>query len=47
MSPLHFTLSIKGLEDESLVVRRFEGQENFSDEPFYWLKESLDREVLR
>ncbi len=29
MFPLHFTLSIDGLEDESLVVRSFKGQENF------------------
>ncbi len=47
MSPLHFTLSIEGLEGESLLVRRFEGQESFSDEPFHQLKESLDKEVLR
>ncbi len=31
MTVLHFTLTIDGLEDESLVVRGFEGQESLSD----------------
>ncbi len=34
MAKLYFTLSIDGLEDDSLVVRGFEGQENFSDGDF-------------
>ncbi len=35
MTILHFTLSIDGLEDDTLVVRSFEGQENFSDGHFH------------
>ncbi len=35
MTTLRFTLSIDGLEDDSLVVRSFEGQENFSDGHFH------------
>jgi len=31
MATLHYTLSVDGLEDDSLVVRGFEGQETLSD----------------
>ncbi len=34
MATLHFSLSIDGLEDESLVVRGFEGRETLSDSYF-------------
>ncbi len=34
MTRLHFTLTIDGLEDETLVVRGFEGQESLSDSHF-------------
>ncbi len=34
MATLHFTLTIDGFEDESLVVRGFEGQESLSDSDY-------------
>ncbi len=34
MATLHYTLSVDGLDDDSLVVRGFEGQETLSDDLF-------------
>ncbi len=34
MTKLYFTLTIDGLDDESLVVRGFEGQESLSDSDY-------------
>ncbi|MGY2572830.1 type VI secretion system tip protein VgrG, partial [Vibrio sp. C8] len=32
MATLHYTLTVDGLDDNSLVVRGFEGQETLSDD---------------
>ena len=34
MTTLHYTLKVEGLDDDSLVVRSFEGRETLSDDNF-------------